>query len=151
MDLPAELHFALDVDDISAADTGCRCDSDRMPEAMVTEIDARSRESERLMLWIVAVATLLGIFLAIVITRHISGPLRKMAGMLDRLAYEEPTERMSYVTGGRDEVNAMAESVNTMADHRERFIDWWKTSMKEAEACQKMEQMVRFGAASGNA
>ncbi len=110
---------------------------------VVAEINVRSAENERLMLWIAAIATILGIVLAVVITLHISRPLRRMAGMLDRLAYEEPTERMSFVPGGRDEVNAMAVSVNTMADHRERFIDWWKVSMQEAEACQSLEQLLK--------
>ena len=106
---------------------------------MTASINASSRANARLMLWIVAVATLLGIFFAVSITLRIARPLRKMAGILDRLAYEEPTERMPFIAGGRDEVNAIAESVNTMADHKARFIAWWKTSMQEADACQKLE------------
>ncbi|MCB1859679.1 MAG: HAMP domain-containing protein [Gammaproteobacteria bacterium] len=111
----------------------------------VSEINFRSQRNERLMLWVVAIAALLGIFLAVAITRHISRPLRKMAGILDRLAYEDPTERMPVVAKGRDEVNAMALSVNTMADHRDRFIRWWQLSMQEAEACQRLEQVLREG------
>jgi methyl-accepting chemotaxis protein len=91
------------------------------------------------MLWIIALGTLLGVFFAISITVRITGPLKKMAGLLDRLAYEEPTERMHFIPGGRDEVNEMAEAVNTMADNKARFIAWWKTSMLQADACQKLE------------
>ena len=119
--------------------------ANRAAAEAVSEINFRSQRNERLMLWVVAIAALLGIFLAVAITRHISRPLRKMAGILDRLAYEDPTERMPVVAKGRDEVNAMALSVNTMADHRDRFIRWWQLSMQEAEACQRLEQVLREG------
>jgi methyl-accepting chemotaxis protein len=60
-----------------------------------------------------------------------------MAGLLDQVAYEEPIERIPTVPGGRDEVNAMAQSVNAMADHKAHFLDWWKSSMREAEAFEQ--------------
>lgn len=116
--------------------------ANQMMNQVAASINASSRANARLMLWIVAVATLLGIFFAVSITLRIARPLRKMAGLLDRLAYEEPTERMPFISGGRDEVNAIAESVNTMADHKARFIAWWKTSMQEADACQKLEKSL---------
>ena len=62
-----------------------------------------------------------------------------MAGMLDQLAYEEPSQRLPFHPGGRrDEVNLMAGSVNTMADNKSRFIDWWKSSMRETVACEDL-------------
>lgn len=110
---------------------------------MAAGINASSVENARLMLWIVALASFLGVFFAITITLRIVRPLRRMAGLLDQLAYEESTQRMPFVPGGRDEVNAMAESVNTMADHKAHFIAWWKTSMQEADACRKLEESLQ--------
>lgn len=105
---------------------------------MVTEIEASSEKKEQLMLWSVAVATLLGVLFAVSITLRIVRPLRSMAGMLDQLAYEEPSQRLPFHPGGRDEVNLMAGSVNTMADNKSRFIDWWKSSMRETVACEDL-------------
>jgi len=116
--------------------------ADRMMNQIAKDISVSSSANARLMLWIVAVTTLLGIILAVSITLQITRPLRNMAGLLDRLAYEEPTERMSFVPGGRDEVNAMAESVNTMADHRKSFIAWWKASMQETDICRDLEKTL---------
>ncbi len=115
---------------------------------VTASINQVSTENARLMLWIVAVATLLGIFFAISITTRIVRPLKKMRELMDKLAYEEPVERMPFVTAGRDEVNAMAESVNTMADNKKRFINWWKQSMQEADVCHKLQDtlMVELGA-----
>jgi len=94
------------------------------------------------MLWSVAIATLLGIFFAISITLRIVRPLRSMAGILDKLAYEEPGERLPFFPEGRDEVNLMAGSVNTMADNKSQFISWWKSSMQEATACGNLESVL---------
>jgi hypothetical protein len=66
-----------------------------------------------------------------------------MSGLLNQLAYEEPEERMPYVPGGRDEVNLMAEAVNNIINHRERFISWWKNSMQEADACQRLGEVLK--------
>ena len=117
--------------------------ANRTMAEMAATINASSIENARLMLWIVALASFLGIFFALAITLRIVRPLRRMAGLLDQLAYEESTDRMPFVSGGRDEVNAMAESVNTMADHKAHFIAWWKTSMQEADACRKLEESLQ--------
>lgn len=93
-----------------------------------------SDANARFMLWVVLGASLLGIFFAIVITRRITQPLRRMAGLLDQLAYDEPGERMPTFPGGRDEVNTMAESVNTLADNKARFMAWWRASLREVNA-----------------
>ncbi len=111
-------------------------------ERVTTSINKVSTENARLMLWIVGVATLLGIFFAVSITIRIVGPLKKMRELMDKLAYEEPVERMPFISGGRDEVNAMAGSVNTMADNKMRFINWWKLSMQEADACRKLQETL---------
>jgi HAMP domain-containing protein len=105
-------------------------------------IDDVTSSNERAMLWVVIVAASLGIFLAIAITLPIVRPLRRMAGLLDQLAAEEPAERMPYFAGGRDEVNAMAGSVNAIADHKAGFISWWKTSMSELDARQRLQELA---------
>ena len=115
-------------------------------QQMEREISISVAAKERFMLWSVFVATLLGIIFAVSITRHIVSPLRSMTGILDRLAYEEPSERLPFHPGARNEVNAMAVSVNTMADNRSRFIDWWKSSMREADACEKLEKILQQAA-----
>lgn len=116
--------------------------ANQVMQRMVTEIEASSSEKERLMLWLVALATLLGILFAVSITLRIVRPLRSMAGMLDRLAYEEPSERLPFYPDGRDEVNLMAGSVNTMADNKSRLINWWKSTMREAAACEHLEMTL---------
>ena len=105
-------------------------------------VEGTTSQNERVILWTVIIATLLGIILAVAITLAIVRPLRAMADLLDRLASEEPAERIPYYSGGRDEVNAMAGSVNTMADHKANFIAWWKTSLREADACERLEALL---------
>ncbi len=105
-------------------------------------IDESTTRSERVMFWIVVLATLLGILLAIAITYTIVHPLRKMSGLLDQIAAEEPAERLHFYPGGRDEVNAMVGSVNAIADHKSRFIAWWKASMREADAYGSIEALI---------
>lgn len=117
-------------------------------EQMESEIRISSEKKEIFMLWSVAVATLLGILFAVYITLRIVRPLRVMASILDRLEYEEPAERLPYYPEARDEVNAMAGSVNTMADNKSRFIAWWKSSMREASACENLELALNTAADS---
>jgi methyl-accepting chemotaxis protein len=95
-------------------------------------------ESERINLLIVICASVLGTFLATMITLRIVQPVREMAGLLDRLTHENPTERVPTVPGARNELNAMAESVNTIADHKATFVHWWKASMQEAIALRDL-------------
>ena len=117
-------------------------DADRAMTDMRMTIDESTVRNERIMLWLVATATALGVLLAFAITRGIVRPLRRMADLLDRLASEEPTERVPFFPGGRDEVNAMAGSVNAIADHKAGFIAWWKASMQEADACRRLEGLL---------
>jgi len=106
---------------------------------MEAQIAESTAESERLNLLIVICASLLGTFLAAAITLRIVRPVRQMAGLLDRLTHENPTERMPTVEKARDELNAMAESLNTMADHKATFVHWWQASMKEAIALRDLQ------------
>ncbi len=104
--------------------------ANRLEAEMTAKIEASSQASERYMLWIVLAATALGVFFAVAITRRITRPLRRMMGLLGRLADEDPTERIATRSGSRDEVELMAESVNAIADHKAGLIRWWKDSMK---------------------
>jgi len=114
-------------------------DADQAMEQTANRIDSAARAAARLMLWIALFAALLGIAAIVIVIRRIARPLRRMAGLLDQVAYEEPMERIPVIPGGRDEVNAMAVSVNAMADHRARFLTWWKTSMREAESREQLQ------------
>jgi len=114
-------------------------DADQAMEQTANRIDSAARADARLMLWIALFAALLGIAAIVIVIRRIARPLRRMAGLLDQVAYEEPMERIPVIPGGRDEVNAMAVSVNAMADHRARFLTWWKTSMREAESREQLQ------------
>jgi methyl-accepting chemotaxis protein len=113
-------------------------EANRLSDAKRAEIARASSASARLNLIIVACAVLLGVFFAVTITARIVRPVREMAGLLDRLTHESPAERIATVPGARDEINAMAESLNTMADHRATFVSWWKTSMDEAIALRDL-------------
>jgi methyl-accepting chemotaxis protein len=109
-------------------------EANRLAAEKRAEIAQASNESARINLIIASCAVLLGIFFSITITSRIVRPVRDMAGLLDRLTHENPEERIATIPGARDEINAMAESLNTMADHRATFVNWWKTSMDEAIA-----------------
>ncbi|MGB5705684.1 MAG: hypothetical protein WBM41_02555 [Arenicellales bacterium] len=111
-------------------------------ESVVRRIRQTSEASEYNLLWITGIALAAGILFAWLISRAISRPLRRMAGMLNHLAFEETTNRMPHYPDGRDEVNAMAGSVNTIADHRQQFIQWWKKSMAEAEAREELQRQI---------
>jgi len=113
-------------------------EAERTLQVSTERLHTSSAADARFMLWVAALAALLGvIYTMVTITLGIARPLRRMAGLLDQVAYEEPIERIPTVPGGRDEVNAMAQSVNAMADHKAHFLDWWKSSMREAEALEQ--------------
>lgn len=117
--------------------------ADQAVTATRLSVDEVTARNERIMLWVVVLATLLGIFLAYSIILSIVYPVLRMAGLLDQLAFEEPAERVPFYPAGRDEINSMAGSVNAMADHKKRFIDWWKASMREADACERMQELMQ--------
>lgn len=116
--------------------------ANQVMKSMQREILVSSDKKERFMLWSVVVAMLLGIIFAVSITQRIVRPLRTMTGMLDQLAYEQPTDRLPAYPDARDEVNAMAISVNTMSDNRTRFIAWWENAMQESDACKDLQQVL---------
>ncbi|EXI64324.1 MAG: signal transduction histidine-protein kinase BaeS [Candidatus Accumulibacter adjunctus] len=95
------------------------------------EIDEDAQARVRLDLIVAASTLLLAALLALGITIRIVRPVRRMAGILDDLAYGTPTERVPTVPGGRNEINAMGESLNALLDHRATFLGWWKASMDE--------------------
>lgn len=99
-----------------------------------------SRDSARLNLLIMFGAMALGTLLPFLIATRIIRPVREMAGLLDRLTHEMPPERIATFPGARDEINSMAESLNTMADHRANFMHWWTTSMSENTALRELHE-----------
>jgi len=113
-------------------------DADRLAAEKRSDIATSSRERAQLNLIIVACAVVLGVFFSFIITLRIVRPVREMAGLLDRLTDESPSERIATVPDARDEINAMAESVNTLADNRATFVKWWQSSMDEAIALRDL-------------
>ena len=94
----------------------------------------------RVNLLVVLGAMTLGILFTLLLTRRIVRPVREMAGLLDRLTHESPRERIATLADSRDEINAMAESLNTLADHRANFMHWWMAAMDEAKALRKLHE-----------
>ncbi|MEF8735399.1 MAG: methyl-accepting chemotaxis protein [Candidatus Accumulibacter necessarius] len=113
--------------------------ANQMMATRVGEIAETSQASVRLGLIVTACAIALGILLAVFITARIVRPVRQMAGLLDDLAYGTPTARVPTVPGGRNEINAMGESLNALLDHRATFLGWWKASMAELSARRDLD------------
>lgn len=126
-------------------------EASRSMSEMSSRVIALSAERARLGLMIAAGASLLGALLAGLIIARIVRPVREMAGLLDQLTRRNPTERIAVDPEGRDEINAMAISLNTMADHQATFLDWWRSSMQEAIALRERHEATteeeRFEAA----
>lgn len=112
----------------------------QLMQAMSIEIADTSAAQARASLSTAAAAAALGTLFAVLITISIVRPVRGMAGLLDRLTRENPTDRMPTDPHGRDEINAMAIAVNTMADHKATFSKWWRSSMQEAIALRDRHQ-----------
>ncbi|MDJ0947293.1 MAG: hypothetical protein QNJ94_00070 [Alphaproteobacteria bacterium] len=115
-------------------------EANRLMAETAASITETSNADAQAMLWVVLLATLLGVAFAVVITLRITQPLGRMTDLLTRLAVEEPTERVAAIPGSRDEVNIMAEAVNEMADLKARMMAWWKASMEEAQAERDLTQ-----------
>ncbi len=111
-----------------------RTDLAVMSERLASDSAARARRG----LLIALAAAVLGALLALLLTSRIVRPVREMAGLLDRLTHESPSERMPVDPRGRDEINQMAIALNTLADHRNRLIQWWRASMQEATALRDL-------------
>ncbi len=101
---------------------------------------AATQHQGQINLMVVLGAVVLGILFTFLLARPIVRPVREMAGLLDRLTHESPSERIATLPGARDEINAMAKSLNTLADHRANFVQWWKASMLEATALRKLHE-----------
>lgn len=108
--------------------------ANQMMSQRIEETSLAAQTSARLAVGAMLAATILGALFAVLITRRIVRPLREMAGLLDNLAYGAPTPRVAAVPGGRDEVNAMALSLNALIGHRANFLAWWKSSLQEMNA-----------------
>jgi len=102
------------------------------------EIAVRTGELARWSLIVAGIAPVLGFLLGLLITARIVRPVHRMVGLLDRLTREAPTERLPTDPAGRDEINAMAIALNTMADHHARFTQWWRSTMQGAVACRDL-------------
>jgi len=109
-------------------------------QRMSTDIADDAADRARASLIAAAIALALGTLFAVLITARIVRPVDEMAGMLDRLTRENPTERMPTNPKGRDEINAMAIALNTLTDHKAIFFHWWRTSMQEAIALRDRHQ-----------
>jgi HAMP domain-containing protein len=119
-----------------------KANADQANQAMrtrVEEIAESSAASVRLGLIVMGCALALGILFAVALTLRIVRPVRQMAGLLDDLAYGTPTGRVPTVPGGRNEINAMGESLNALLDHRATFLGWWKASMNELIARRDLQ------------
>jgi HAMP domain-containing protein len=117
--------------------------ANRDMQETIGAINTTSKQRTDWMFWVVVAAIALGIFFAIMITRHIVQPMRRMAVLLEQLTYTELVDPLPHVKGGRDEINGMAGYLNTLAEHRNRFIHWWESSMNEAEACKQLRQILQ--------
>lgn len=84
-----------------------------MTAAIAQRASARAGVNLMIAFW----ATLLGVVFAVTITSGIVRQVCKVAGLLDRLTTETPRERIPTVPGARDEIDTMAASLNTLADH----------------------------------
>ncbi|MET0012381.1 MAG: hypothetical protein ABW085_13460 [Sedimenticola sp.] len=109
---------------------------------VIKSTDAVSRERTDLMNWVVVFAIALGVLFSIYLTNHIVRPMRKMADLLEQLTYTELVDPVRHVEGGRDEINMMAGYLNTLVEHRNRFVDWWKSSMDESIACEQLKGLI---------
>lgn len=112
----------------------------------LSEITESAQSSVRLGLLVLCGAIALAILFAVAINTRIVRSVRQMAGLLDDLAYGRPTARMPAVAGGRDEINAMAQSLNALLDHRANFLDWWKASTHELSAWRELDSARTDGA-----
>lgn len=114
-----------------------RTQAEQSARRLSAEVNARANRDSTLMSWLALMASLLGALVALVITRRITRPVLQIAGFLDQLAMEDPTERIPTQAGSRDEIDAMAASVNQLADNKARLLTWWKASMAEMMAAKE--------------
>ncbi len=110
----------------------------RLMTSMTDAIADSAAARARINLLIALGATLLGAVFAAMITSRIVRPVSEIAGLLDRMTTETPRERIPTVPGARDEIDAMAASLNVLADHKSTFVNWWRSAMREAVALRDL-------------
>ncbi|MCM8596323.1 hypothetical protein [Accumulibacter sp.] len=113
-------------------------EANRTMASRVATIGESSRAAVRVDLIVLFCAIAAGLTVATLITIGIVRPVRQMAGLLDDLAYGSPAGRVDTVADGRDEINAMGQSLNALIDHRANFLGWWKASMGELAAARDL-------------
>ncbi|WP_296804630.1 HAMP domain-containing protein [Thiocapsa sp.] len=113
-------------------------EASRLMTSMTAAIAENAAARARINLLIALGATLLGAVFAVMITSRIVRPVRRIAGLLDRMTTETPRERIPTVPGARDEIDAMAASLNVLADHKSTFVNWWRSAMREAVALRDL-------------
>jgi methyl-accepting chemotaxis protein len=113
-------------------------EANRLMASMTDDMAQNAAVGARINLVIALGATLLGAFFAVMITSRIVRRVRKIAGLLDRMKTETPRERIPTVPGARDEIDAMAVSLNVLADHKSTFVNWWRSAMREAVALRDL-------------
>ena len=145
-ELQQEMHQATA--EVLALAFETRAAANRATREATRRINEEAHDNARVMGWIVLLAVVLAVLLGALITRLITRPLIEMAGFLDRLAFEAPVGRIPTAPNSRNEVAAMAESVNRMADHKARMLAWWKSSLEEMEA-EKDRWATRSRASEG--
>ncbi len=133
--LTAEMRLVAD--QVFAIVKATRTQAEQSARRLTAEVNARATRDSTLMSWLALVASALGVVIALVITRRITRPVLRIAGFLDQLAMEDPTERIPTRAGSRDEIDAMAASVNQLADNKARLLAWWKASMAEMTAAKE--------------
>ena len=113
---------------------GARSDLALMSQRLAEDSAARARFG----LAVALGAAVLGALFALLLTVRIVRPVREMAGLLDRLTHESPSERIATDSDGRDEINHMAIALNTLADHRARLVQWWRAAIQEGTALRDL-------------
>ena len=110
---------------------------------MASHIKLRVEERTLLMFWAIVAALGLGALFSIKTTRLIVNPIHKMTDVLETLTHTELVSPIRHIEGGRDEVNNMAGFINTLVEHRNKFINWWRNSMDQEEACSQLRAILK--------
>jgi HAMP domain-containing protein len=113
---------------------------------LMEQITLRVEERTTWMLWVIVITIGLAILFTTRITALIVSPMREMEAVLETLTHTELISPIRHIDGGRDEINHMAGFINTLVDHRNRFINWWRNSMNQEEACAQLRSILENSA-----
>jgi CHASE3 domain sensor protein len=125
-------------------------EANRLMATSTAEISENAAGQSRRNLIIALGATFAGGIFAFLLTARIVRSVQNIAKLLDRLTTETPRERIPTVPGARDEIDAMAASLNTLADHKVTFVNWWRTAMREAVALRDLHLAARTSDATAS-